>query len=180
MRFPAPLDSKIWIFIGVAAVDPAILLPTIALPSTIQTLMADTYPGKCFCGAVTIEATGMPEAMGYCHCAACRSYIGAPINAFTLWKPENVKITKGEDSLGRFQSSEMSVRRFCTKCGGNVMTEHPGLGLVDVFAGVIPTMPFKSGVHLNYEETVLPMKDGLPKLRDFPAEIGGSGATMPE
>jgi len=27
---------------------------------------------------------------------------------------------------------------------------------------------------------VLPMKDGLPKLRDFPAEAGGSGQTMPE
>jgi hypothetical protein len=24
------------------------------------------------------------------------------------------------------------------------------------------------------------MKDGLPKLRDFPAEIGGSGDTMAE
>ncbi|HJS61620.1 MAG TPA: GFA family protein, partial [Pseudolabrys sp.] len=29
-------------------------------------------------------------------------------------------------------------------------------------------------------ETVLPMKDGLPKLRDFPAAAGGSGETMPE
>jgi hypothetical protein len=29
-------------------------------------------------------------------------------------------------------------------------------------------------------ETVPPMKDGLPKLRDFPAEAGGSGEVMPE
>jgi hypothetical protein len=27
---------------------------------------------------------------------------------------------------------------------------------------------------------VLPMKDGLPKLRDFPKEFGGSGEAMPE
>jgi hypothetical protein len=39
---------------------------------------------------------------------------------------------------------------------------------------------FKPTVHLNYEETVLPIKDGLPKLKDFPAAIGGSGETMPE
>jgi len=32
-----------------------------------------------------------------------------------------------------------------------------------------------AGVHVNYAETVLPMKDGLPKLRDIPAELGGSG-----
>jgi len=27
---------------------------------------------------------------------------------------------------------------------------------------------------------VLPMKDGLPKLKDFPAELGGSGEQLPE
>ena len=31
-----------------------------------------------------------------------------------------------------------------------------------------------------YAETVLPMKDGLPKLKDFPAELGGSGIAVPE
>jgi hypothetical protein len=41
-------------------------------------------------------------------------------------------------------------------------------------------MPIQAGVHLNYEETVLPMKGGLPKLTDFPVEIGGSRETMPE
>jgi hypothetical protein len=35
-------------------------------------------------------------------------------------------------------------------------------------------------VHVNYAETVLPMKDGLPKLRDFPAAFGGSGEMVPE
>jgi hypothetical protein len=68
--------------------------------------------------------------MGYCHCDACRRYSGMPVNSFTLWKPEQVNITKGPDLLTGFQSSEM--------------------------------------------------KDGLPKLRDFPVEIGGSGETMAE
>ena len=40
--------------------------------------------------------------------------------------------------------------------------------------------PFKPTVHLNYEETVLPMKDGSSKLKDFPAALGGSGDTLPE
>jgi hypothetical protein len=35
-------------------------------------------------------------------------------------------------------------------------------------------------VHVNYGETVLRMKDGLPKLKDFPAEFGGSGEVVPE
>jgi hypothetical protein len=142
--------------------------------------MADTHRGTCFCGAVAIEVTGVPLEMGYCHCSSCRSYSGGPVNAFTLWKPENVRVTKGVELLGRFQKTAMSERRFCTTCGGHVMVGHPGLGLVDVYAATIPTLAFRPTVHLNYAETVLPMKDGLPKLRDFPVAAGGTGEAMPE
>lgn len=79
---------------------------------------------------MTLEVSGAPEAMGYCHCSACRSWSAGPANAFTLWKPES--------------------------------------------------LAFEPAVHANYAETVLPMKDGLPKLKDFPKELGGSGATVPE
>ena len=60
------------------------------------------------------------------------------------------------------------------------MTDHPPLGMIDVYAATIPTLKFTPGVHVNYAESVLPIKDGLPKLKDFPAEFGGSGAMMPE
>ena len=53
-----------------------------------------TFKGQCYCGAVTIEVTGDPEGAGYCHCAACRSWSAGPVNAFTLWKPEAVKVTQ--------------------------------------------------------------------------------------
>jgi hypothetical protein len=52
-----------------------------------------THHGECFCGAVQVEVTGEPEGMGYCHCSSCRSWSGGPVNAFTLWKPDAVKIT---------------------------------------------------------------------------------------
>jgi hypothetical protein len=136
--------------------------------------------GTCFCGAVEIEVSGAPEAMGYCHCSSCRSWSAAPVNAFTLWKPENVKVTKGAEFVGRFSKTKMSDRQYCTKCGGHLLNRHPPLGLVDVYAAIIPGLKFSPGVHVNYSETVLPMKDGLPKLKDFPAELGGSGAVVPE
>jgi hypothetical protein len=60
------------------------------------------------------------------------------------------------------------------------MTNHPPLGLVDVYAATIPTLKFSPAVHVNYAETVLPMRDGLPKLKDFPKEFGGSGEVLPE
>jgi hypothetical protein len=118
--------------------------------------------------------------MGYCHCSSCRSWSAAPVNAFTLWKPDDVRITKGAEFLGQFMKSELSIRQFCRKCGGQLLTDHPPLRLVDVYAATIPTLPFNPGLHVNYAETVLPMKDGLPKLKDFPAEFGGSGIVVPE
>ena len=142
--------------------------------------MADKHTGSCFCGAVAVEVTGAPEGMGYCHCSSCRSWSAGPVNAFTLWKPENVKVTKGAEFIGKFMKTPVSDRKFCTKCGGHIMTDHPPLGLVDVYAATIPTLKFSPGVHVNYAETVLPMKDGLPKLKDFPAELGGSGVAMAE
>lgn len=142
--------------------------------------MADVQKGQCFCGAVAIEVTGTPEAMGYCHCESCRSWSAGPVNAFTLWKPDAVTVTKGAEHLATFEKTENSQRQFCTLCGGHVMSGHQGIGLVDVYAATIPSLKFEPGVHVNYAETVLPIKDGLPKLRDFPAELGGSGETVPE
>lgn len=139
-----------------------------------------THKGSCFCGTVQLEVTGEPEGMGYCHCRSCRSWSGGPVNAFSLWKPEAVEVTSGAEHLATHQQSELSQRQFCTKCGGHLMTNHPTLGLVDVFAATIPSLKFTPGVHINYSETVLPMRDGLPKLKDFPAEFGGSGESIAE
>jgi len=142
--------------------------------------MTKSHKGSCFCGAVEIEVSGAPEGMGYCHCSSCRSWSASPVNSFTLWKPDAVKVTKGVDFLKTFEKKETSQRQFCSQCGGHVMSGHAPLGLVDVYAATIPSLKFEPGVHVNYSETVLPMKDGLPKLKDFPAELGGTGETIPE
>jgi hypothetical protein len=138
------------------------------------------HVGSCFCGSVELEASGQPEAMGYCHCRSCRSWSGGPVNAFSLWKPGSVRITAGVRHVATFCKTELSERKYCSTCGGHLMTNHPPLGLVDVFAATLPTLRFAPAVHVNYAETVLPMKDGLPKLRDFPREFGGSGDSMQE
>ena len=138
------------------------------------------YQGECFCGAVKIEATGEPQAMGYCHCRSCRSWSGGPVNAFTLWRPQDVQVTAGAQHLETYKKTDLSERQYCARCGGHLMTNHPPLGLVDVFAATLPSLAFEPGVHVNYAQTVLPMKDGLPKLKDFPKEFGGSGEAVPE
>ena len=139
-----------------------------------------TYQGRCFCGAVEFTVTGAPAAMGYCHCESCRSWSAGPINAFTLWQPAALEVTKGADQIRKYNKTDRSGRQWCAKCGGHLFTDHPAWSLVDVYAATIPGFKFEPGVHVNYGETVLRVKDGLPKLKDLPAEMGGSGVAVAE
>jgi len=139
-----------------------------------------SYDGSCFCGTVRFTVTGEPAAMGYCHCDSCRRWSAGPVNAFTLWKPESVRIVQGADRIGTYSKTPRSHRKWCESCGGHVFTDHPERGLIDVYAAAIPEFAFKPGVHVNYQETVLRIRDGLPKMKDLPAQMGGSGTLTSE
>jgi hypothetical protein len=139
-----------------------------------------TYDGQCFCGAVQLRVRGEPAAMGYCHCDSCRHWSAGPVNAFTLWPPDAVEITHGAERLGSWNKTAQSTRKWCTECGGHVLTEHPEMGLVDVYAALLPDLPFKPTAHVHYAESVLRIADGKPKFSDVPAEMGGSGTTLPD
>lgn len=138
------------------------------------------YKGACFCGAVQFTLSGEPAVMAYCHCESCRHWSASPVNAFALWKIDSLAITRGADDLGTYSKSPQAVRKWCKTCGGHVYTEHPGFGLNDVGAAVVPEFPFKPSLHVNYQEAVLRIKDGLPKFKDVPREFGGSGELLPE
>jgi hypothetical protein len=139
-----------------------------------------TYQGACFCGGVQFTVTGQPAAMGYCHCDSCRTWSAGPVNAFTLWKPEALRVTRGADKIASFAKTPRSQRKWCKACGGHLFTEHPQWELVDVYAALIKEFPYQPGVHVHYQETRLPMRDGLPKMKDLPAEMGGSGVVLAE
>jgi hypothetical protein len=138
------------------------------------------YRGRCFCGAVELRVVGDPAAAGYCHCTSCRQWSAGPVNAFTLWPPAAVSVTRGADQLGAYSKTPNSVRKWCKACGGHLLTEHPGWGLVDVYTAVIPEYRFQPMLHVNYGEAVLPVRDGLPKQKDVPRDMGGSGALLAE
>lgn len=142
--------------------------------------MSNVYGGECFCGAVQFEVSGAPVAMGYCHCDSCRHWSAGPVNAFTLWQPESVRVLRGAEYIGTYSKTPKSNRKWCTRCGGHLFTDHPPWNLVDVYAAVLPNLPFIPGVHVNYQETVLRIHDGKPKFKDVPAEMGGSGETLTE
>ncbi len=118
--------------------------------------------------------------MGYCHCQSCRHWSAGPVNAFTLWQPDAVKVTHGAEHIGTYNKTPTSYRKWCKLCGGHLFTEHPTMGLTDVYAAMLPTLKFEPGVHVHYQESVLRIHDGVAKMRDMPGAMGGSGETLPE
>ena len=135
---------------------------------------------SCACGAVQLEINGEATAIVYCHCDSCRSWLGAPIHAASLWPTANVRVVRGEEQLGLCKRTEASHRQFCTSCGAPVLVRDPASGLTDVPAGSIEGLADKPTLHVNYGEKVLSVRDGLPKFKDLPGDFGGSGDTLPE
>ena len=74
----------------------------------------------------------------------------------------------------------ITPRFWTVSCGGHLLTAIPSFDVVDVFAATIPDFPFTPALHVHYAETVLPMRDGLPKFKGYPASFGGSDEMMAE
>ena len=89
-------------------------------------------------------------------------------------------MTRGADNIDCYNKTPGSSRKWCKRCGGHLFTGHPGMGLVDVYAALILQLTYRPALHVHYQEAVLPIRDGLPKLRGLPAEMGGSGQNMAE
>ena len=139
-----------------------------------------TYTAKCMCGAVSLEIEGAPNVMGICHCKVCRAWSASPVNGFAIWSRDAMTVAKGEDQVASYESSKGHDRAWCKNCGGHLYHLLNPLGVVDIYASLVEGLEFKPAVHINYESTIMPMKDGLPKFKDFPSEFGGSGETVPE
>ena len=139
------------------------------------------YKGSCMCGVVKVEVEGDPMAMAVCHCKLCRAWSASPVTGASLWAPDKVKITAGHDNIASYAHVEGHDRTWCANCGGHVFTDHSTTyQAIDVYAAILEDFEYKPTVHVNYESSVLPMKDGLPKFKDFPKEMGGSGDLLDE
>src|SRR5258706_12478783 len=97
-----------------------------------------TYDGSCFCGAVQFTVSGEPAAMGYCHCDSCRKWSAGPVNAFTLWKPDALRVTRGADKIASFAKTPNSQRKWGKACGGDLVPAPPQRWPADGVRAVIP------------------------------------------
>ena len=141
--------------------------------------MMKKYTGSCVCGAVQIEVRGEPRYTGYCHCGDCRAWLGAPVNAFSIWNNDQVTIKAGTENLVGFSKTSHAIRKRCASCGCAVLSEHPEKGFIDVFASFLDDFDHNPRSHVHYEERMIDMRDGLPKYRKLPSKEHPAG-DMPE
>lgn len=138
------------------------------------------YSGACFCGAVRFEVSAEPIAQAICHCTMCRSWSASPFNGAALFPRGSVAVTEGKELVSSYAKTEGHDRQWCSRCGGHLFSDHVPYGIIDVFASVLQGFIFTPTFHVNYIETILPMKDGLPKYKDFPKNHGGTGELVSE
>jgi len=72
--------------------------------------MPTSHKGECFCGAVHVEVSGEPEAMGYLPLSIMPILVGRPQSTrFTLWKPDAVRVTAGAEHVANVPKKQRSV-----------------------------------------------------------------------
>jgi len=100
--------------------------------------MKGTVPitGRCYCGATTIQADEMPQAVAYCHCVDCRRYTGAPVAAFAAFDEGSISFSPDEGHSAAVTPGV--VRTFCAGCGSPIAGRYDYLpGQVYVPLGVL-------------------------------------------
>ena len=70
--------------------------------------------GRCRCGRVQWQVSGVPLAVSYCHCSDCRRATGAPLTVFVGYRDEQLRIA-GEPAMHSLRDDVQ--RLFCSHCG---------------------------------------------------------------
>ena len=79
--------------------------------------------GSCLCGAVAIEIGAPASETYHCHCSMCRRASGSLYQTYSVYPRNAIRFTKGEEALLTYESSPGTRRRFCCRCGCQVVCE---------------------------------------------------------
>ncbi|MCR9239993.1 MAG: GFA family protein [Rhodobiaceae bacterium] len=98
--------------------------------------------GSCLCGAVTLEISGTPSSLSYCHCSRCRKAAGV-FSAVLIGPVADLKITSGECHIARLEPEAPNVHRraFCEHCGSSLGDLATDSGIYVVAASILDDDP---------------------------------------
>lgn len=76
------------------------------------------HAGSCMCGRIKFEASGAPDLVAICHCAACRKHTGAPMAVYADYALHQVLFDDVAPDL--YESSPEIHRGYCAACGSTL------------------------------------------------------------
>ena len=95
--------------------------------------------GSCLCGAVAYEADAPLGPIIHCHCRTCRKAHGAAFSSIAAVPRDTFRWTRGEGLLSSFESSPGKFRRFCSRCGSQLLAERTDSAHVMLRLGCLDT-----------------------------------------
>jgi hypothetical protein len=75
--------------------------------------------GQCLCGDIKFEIRGEVDHTSACHCGQCRQWAGHYWPSATV-NQNDLVLTKGEQSIAWYESSDIAERGFCIICGSSL------------------------------------------------------------
>ncbi|KAL4816241.1 Mss4-like protein [Aspergillus spinulosporus] len=104
-----------------------------------------TNSGSCLCGAVQYLLYGKPLNSAVCHCDSCQQFTGSAFVANCWYKEENVKLTRGDDSIQTYNeqgttTGQIMKRSFCKTCGSSLFMQTAELRKQNVISVTSGTM----------------------------------------
>jgi len=132
------------------------------------------YQAACFCGSIRYEVNAEPVDAKLCHCKACQTLHGAPMQWSAIFHKHQVRFTAGWDQLRFFNSEQGRNSRIppckvsCNQCGTPIADEGRRMWLAfptlfDFGHGAGPPDSFKPTCHIFYAQRVADICDNLPK-----------------
>jgi hypothetical protein len=95
--------------------------------------------GSCLCGAVAYEVDAPAAPIVFCNCRTCRKAHGSAFAAVMPVPRDAFRWVRGEEALRAHESSPGKFRRFCGRCGSQLLAERPADAAVRLRIGCLDT-----------------------------------------
>jgi len=132
------------------------------------------YQGRCLCGGIRFEIDGPFTAMLHCHCSMCRKHHGTAFATWVAAPLSGLRITAGNELIGRYESSPGIHRSFCTRCGSVTPEASEEMGVVVAPAGNLQGelgITPQSHMFVGSKAKWYRIEDDLPQYDEYPPFI---------
>ena len=145
-----------------------------AYASPDDTTFVPMFRAACFCGRIRYEVSAEPVDAKLCHCKACQTLHGAPMQWAAIFHKQHVRFTAGTELLRFYHGDRDIIERVlpckvsCSQCGTLIADEGRRMWLAfpALFEfGQPAAIPksFKPTCHIFYGQRVIDVDDDLPK-----------------